>query len=104
MKRQSRWTQALPYVVAASIYVLGVGMALSLPVSKLPSTRNPPAVPDTLPSPTRGDSLSSSSVYFETDDDETDEGELDACHANLDNDENYLAEPLLGGISSPAEV
>ena len=104
MNRQSRWTEALPYVVAASIYFLGIGVALSLPVGKLPASKKAPAMPDALPSPTRADSLSSSSVYFETDDDETDEGELDASHPDVDGDEDSLAEPLLGSRSSPVEV
>ncbi|CAI5730280.1 unnamed protein product [Hyaloperonospora brassicae] len=104
MNRQSRWTEALPYVVAASIYFLGIGVALSLPVGKPAASKKAPAMPDALPSPTRADSLSSSSVYFETDDDEADEGELGASHTDVDGDEDSLAEPLLGSRSSPAEV
>lgn len=99
MTRQSLWSQALPYVVAAFIYFVGIGVALSLPAGKTSSRSNIVAVPAALPSPTRGDSPSSSSVYFETDDDETEEGEFYASDSVFDDDDHFLAEPLLGKSS-----
>ncbi|KAG7382802.1 Hippocampus abundant transcript 1 protein [Phytophthora pseudosyringae] len=108
MTRQSLWSQALPFVVASLIYFVGVGVALSLPAGRTPAPSKVVAVPAPLLSPTYGESPTS--MYFETDDDddETDEGdEFDrlayATKADLD-DEDFLAEPLLGNSSAAKHV
>ncbi|UIZ20918.1 hypothetical protein KXD40_000231 [Peronospora effusa] len=100
MTQQSTKSQALPYFVAAFIYFVGIGVALSLPVGKPSSPRNIVAVPAPLPSQTCGDSPSTSAVYFDTDDDETDQGNMYASGANYNDDEKYLVEPLLGNTSN----
>ena len=104
MTQQSLESQALPFFVAALIYFVGIGVALSLPVGKPSSPRNVIAVPAPLPSQTCGDSPSSSAVYFDTDDDETDEGEIYASGVSYNDDENYLVEPLLGNTSTTGRV
>ncbi|GMF30972.1 unnamed protein product [Phytophthora lilii] len=102
MTRQSVWSQALPFIVAAFIYFVGIGVALSLPVSK--STSPSKSVTTAAPLLSRTDGESPTSMYFETDDDddkmdETDIDEFDrvvyATTADLDR-EDILAEPLLG--------
>ncbi|KAG2831179.1 hypothetical protein PC112_g7367, partial [Phytophthora cactorum] len=95
MTRQSLWSQALPYVVASFIYFVGTGVALSLPVGK-PFSPSKFAVVPALPSPTCGDSPSSSVFYFETDDDDE---SVYASGSVLDDDQ-FLAEPLLGNNSN----
>ncbi|CAI5731643.1 unnamed protein product [Peronospora farinosa] len=100
MTQQSTKSQALPYFVAAFIYFVGIGVALSLPVGKPSSPRNIVAVPAPLPSQTCGDSPSTSAFYFDTDDDETDQGNMYASGANYNDDEKYLVEPLLGNTSN----
>jgi hypothetical protein len=91
MTRHSTWSQALPYVVATLVYLSGIGVALSLPVTTHSSTVTVAVGPVPMPSPTCGESPASSSVYFETDD-ETEAGSvLDGVH--------FLCEPLLRGSS-----
>ncbi|RLN49305.1 hypothetical protein BBJ28_00007188 [Nothophytophthora sp. Chile5] len=105
MTRDSIWSQALPYVVASGVYVVGIGVALSLPVGKSSPSGKIAVVPPPLLSPTYADSPSSSSMYFETDDDDEEEegGEDDrviyADDGTLD-DSQFLAEPLLGSGST----
>ncbi|KAH7492256.1 Hippocampus abundant transcript-like protein 1 [Phytophthora ramorum] len=108
MTRQSVWSQALPFIVAACIYFVGVAVGLSLPVMGISSPSKIAAVPAPLPSPKCGESPSSSSMYFETDDDdkediEADDGMIYASSSVLDDDQ-FLAEPLLGSNSSPTHV
>ncbi|RLN72719.1 hypothetical protein BBJ28_00008177 [Nothophytophthora sp. Chile5] len=105
MTRDSVWSQALPYVVASGVYVVGIGVALSLPVGKSSPSGKIAVVPPPLLSPTYADSPSSSSMYFETDDDDEEEedGQDDrviyADDGTLD-DNQFLAEPLLGSGST----
>ncbi|POM61788.1 Major Facilitator Superfamily (MFS), partial [Phytophthora palmivora] len=100
MKRESVWSQALPYVVASFIYFIGIGVALSLPVGKTPLPSKTVVAPPPLLSPSFGESPTS--MYFETDDDDDEMSEIDefdrviyAPKAEMD-DEDFLAEPLLG--------
>ncbi|KAI9998976.1 hypothetical protein PInf_003640 [Phytophthora infestans] len=90
--------KALPFVVAAFIYFVGIGVALSLPAGKASSPSKLAADPAPLPSPNCGESPSSSAFYFETDDDdietEEDEHVVYAGSTVLDGDQ-FLAEPLL---------
>ncbi|KAG1695279.1 hypothetical protein DVH05_020659 [Phytophthora capsici] len=108
MTRQSVWSQALPYVVASFIYFVCIGVALSLPAGKTPLPRKTVAGSAPLLSPTYGDSPTS--MYFETDDDDDevdDDDEFDrlafATKMELD-DEDFLAEPLLGSGSVAKHV
>ncbi|ETK76124.1 hypothetical protein, variant [Phytophthora nicotianae CJ01A1] len=103
MTRESLWSQALPFVVASFIYFVGIGVALSLPVGKTSSSSKIAAAPEPLPSPTCGESPSSSAFYFETDDDdvETEEDdEIAYAGGTILDDDQFLAEPLLGKSSS----
>ncbi|KAL3667327.1 hypothetical protein V7S43_007555 [Phytophthora oleae] len=98
MTRQSLWSQALPFGVASFINFIAIGIALSLPAGKISPPPKIAAVPVALPSPTCGESPSSFTVYFETDEDnETadDDNDNQAVYASLD-DEDFLVEPLLG--------
>ncbi|EEY53508.1 Major Facilitator Superfamily (MFS) [Phytophthora infestans T30-4] len=99
MTRDSVWSQALPYVVASFIYFVGIGVAISLPAGKNPSTSKCVAGSAPLLSPTYGESPTS--MYFETDDDD-DEME-DDDKTDLD-DGDFLAEPLLGSSSAAKHV
>ncbi|KAL3667325.1 hypothetical protein V7S43_007554 [Phytophthora oleae] len=108
MTRQSVWSQALPYVVASFIYFVCIGVALSLPAGKTPLPIKTVASPAPLLSPTYGDSPTS--MYFETDDDDDEVDEDDefdrlayATKMELD-DEDFLAEPLLGSSSAAKHV
>ncbi|KAE9047103.1 hypothetical protein PR002_g1234 [Phytophthora rubi] len=105
MRRESVWSQALPFVVASFIYFVGVGVALSLPVGKIPPPSKIVAVPAPLLSPTYGESPTA--MYFETDDDDEDETEDDDAFDRLAfssakglDDDHFLAEPLLGSSSA----
>ncbi|ETO64617.1 hypothetical protein F444_17902 [Phytophthora nicotianae P1976] len=103
MTRESLWSQALPFVVASFIYFVGIGVALSLPVGKTSPSSKIAAAPEPLPSPTCGESPSSSAFYFETDDDdvETEEDdEIAYAGGTILDDDQFLAEPLLGKSSS----
>ncbi|KAL4177256.1 hypothetical protein KRP22_002190 [Phytophthora ramorum] len=109
MRRQSVWSQAFPYVVASLVFFVGIGVALSLPVGRTSPPTKSVAAPAPLLSPTYGESPTS--MYFETDDDDDDDetedgdGYKDVVYASgtLD-DENFLAEPLLGSSSTAAHV
>ncbi|KAG2775132.1 hypothetical protein Pcac1_g14397 [Phytophthora cactorum] len=104
MTRESVWSQALPYVVASFIYLVGIGVAILLPVGKNPPPSKTVAASAPMLSPTYGESPTS--MYFETDDDDDEmeeEGGFNrvahATKADLD-DEDFLAEPLLGNSSA----
>lgn len=90
MTRESLWSQALPFVVASLINFVGIGIALSLPAGKGSLPPKIAAVPVALPSPTCGESPSSSTVYFETDNETEDD---EQGHLPYD-DANALVEPL----------
>ncbi|KAI9923021.1 hypothetical protein PsorP6_000376 [Peronosclerospora sorghi] len=102
MTRPTVWSQAFPYLVAAFLYLVGIGVALSLPTRKPASSNQHISVAATLPSPTCGNSPSSFSVYFETDDEEADEAEFFPNGAYFDMNEDYLSEPLLKNRSMSA--
>ncbi|KAG7394614.1 Hippocampus abundant transcript 1 protein [Phytophthora boehmeriae] len=108
MTRESVWSQALPYVVAAVVYFIGIGVALSLPAGKVP-VPGKNVTPTPLLSPTYGEAPSAASMYFETDDDDEsmeEGGESDGVTyaKGLAEDDNFLAEPLLGGRSTTEHV
>ncbi|GMF30970.1 unnamed protein product [Phytophthora lilii] len=109
MTRQSIWSQALPYVVASVIFLVGIAVAFALPVGKTASSSKIIATPAPLPSPTCGESPSSSSVYFETDDDdddmeEGDGGQMAYTSGTVLESNHFLAEPLLGNSSTTAHT
>ncbi|GMF32187.1 unnamed protein product [Phytophthora fragariaefolia] len=105
MTGQSLWSEALPYIVASCIYIIGIGVAVCLPVSKTSRyPREKVAVdPAPLPPPATDESPSLSSVYFETDDSDDDDT-MDYASSPVLDDDHQLSEPLLGGNSTAAHV
>ncbi|CEG48348.1 major facilitator superfamily [Plasmopara halstedii] len=90
MTRQARWTQALPFAVAACIYLIGIGVALSLPVGKpfAPTKITEPIVPHSC-----CEASSKSAIHFETDVDVN--KSHDIIYYETLNDDRLLMEPLL---------
>lgn len=90
MTSQSIWSQALPYAVASLLYIVGIGLALSLPAGKSPCAENVPGDSSPNLSPRCGES--STFAYFDDDDMKTD-GDFRVMNKHKDSDS--LVEPLL---------
>ncbi|EGZ23508.1 hypothetical protein PHYSODRAFT_324709 [Phytophthora sojae] len=102
MTRQSLLSEALPYIVASCVYVVGIAVAVSLPVSKTPPSRSEVAVePAPLPPPVSDETPALASVYFETDKDEVEKGDrVEYATSSMLDDDQLLSEPSLGANSS----
>ncbi|KAE9155693.1 hypothetical protein PF006_g386 [Phytophthora fragariae] len=108
MTRQSLLSEALPYIVASCIYVVGIVVAVALPVSKTSLSPSEITVdPIPLPPPVSDETPSLSSVYFETNDDEMEnidyDGRMEYASNTVLDDDHLLSEPLLAG-NTAAEV
>jgi hypothetical protein len=92
MKRDELWTQILPFGISVVLYGCGAVVAMSLPISQDNGPSRPPMpfspVSSTASTPTMSTSASGEFVYDYADDGDDEEGQ--------DDEDGYLAEPLLG--------
>ncbi|KAF1329154.1 Major facilitator superfamily, partial [Globisporangium splendens] len=93
MKAHSPFSCAIPFILSGVLYVISIGVALSLPVPAHSEIKQPP-----LMSPTVIATPSSSSMFFSTDDEG--DSETDAPVSFDRETDEVLAEPLLGPSSS----
>lgn len=119
MKEGSVWSRALPYLVATAVYVIGIGVTISLPVPKtLPAPLKvvvkpvPSSAPASRP-PSRkfapmlspsyamspGTGPSAVSMLYETTDEEDEQPVQYASDSDFD-DMDALARPLLSDLAA----
>lgn len=93
MKADSPLSCALPFILSGVLYIVSIGIALSLPVPAHSGIKTPPLMsPRIIGSPT------STSMFFSTDDDDDED---DGLAFDRGTDE-ILAEPLLGPDTTSA--
>lgn len=119
MKEEALWSRAMPYLVASATYVIGIGVAISLPGASSKKTAPLPSQPDARPpaspkvtaplmSPTFGMSSSAEMGMYEMTDNESDEGDAMfrsmAFAVGWEEETEELARPLLNELESAAYV